>query len=110
MLGHVLRFTARYARRLSPLQHTIAVATAVLTTSPGIATSLLTPRLRGPAQTFHGPSEPLDPAYTPALPVDPAFRHHFRPTMVTDTAGRIAPELAADLAPAPAPAVMQVGH
>jgi hypothetical protein len=34
------------------------------------------------------------------MPVDPAFGHHFRPTMVTDAAGRIAPELAADLAPA----------
>jgi hypothetical protein len=71
-------------------------------------------RRQATAQTFHGPSEPLDPAYTPALPVDPAFRHHFRPTMVTDAAGRIAPELAADLAPvavpAPAPAVRQIGR
>jgi hypothetical protein len=100
VLGHAVRFSARYAGRLSRLQQTIAMASAVLTTLPGIATSPMKPRLRAPAQTFHGPSEPLDPAYTPAMPVDPAFGHHFRPTMVTDAAGRIAPELAADLAPA----------
>ena len=85
------------------MQHTIALANAVLTTFPGNATSPLKPRLRAPAQTFYGPTEPLDLAYTPALPVDPAFAHHFRPTMVTGAAGRIAPELAADLAPAAAP-------
>ena len=64
----------------------------------------MTPRPAATAQTFFGPTEPLDPAYTPVLPVDPAFAHHFRPTMVTGAAGRIAPELAADLAPVAAPA------
>ncbi|MGR3715579.1 MAG: B12-binding domain-containing radical SAM protein [Thermohalobaculum sp.] len=107
VLGHAARFGARYARRLSPLQHTIALASGVLTTFPGFATSPLKPRLRAPAQTFYGPTEPLDPAYTPALPVDPAFAHHFRPTMVTDTVGRIAPELAADLTPATTLAPLQ---
>jgi hypothetical protein len=114
VLGHAVRFSTRYVRRLSPLQQTIALASAVLTTLPNIATSPLTRRQTAPAQTFHGPSEPLDPAYTPAMPVNPAFTHHFRPTMVTDAAGRIAPELAADLAPvavpAPAPAVRQIGR
>jgi hypothetical protein len=102
--GHAVRFAARYARRLSPLQHAIALANAVLITLPGVATSPLKPRRRAPAQTFFGPTEPPDPAYSPALPVDPAFGHHFRPTMVTDAAGRITPELAADLIPASVPA------
>ncbi|MHA1528096.1 MAG: B12-binding domain-containing radical SAM protein, partial [Alphaproteobacteria bacterium] len=104
VLGRAARFAARYARRLSALQHTIALANAALTTLPGFATSPLKPRLRTPAQTFFGPAEPPDPAYRPGLPVDPAFAHHFRPTMVTDAAGRITPELAADLVPAPAQA------
>ncbi|MFQ5567952.1 MAG: hypothetical protein ACE5EU_16490, partial [Paracoccaceae bacterium] len=102
VLGHAARFSARYARRLSTLQHTITLANALLTTFPRFATSPLKLRLRAPAQSFFGPTEPLDPAYIPALPVDPAFAHHFRPTMVTDATGQIAPELAADLAPAPA--------
>ena len=89
------------------MQQAIALTNCILTTFPGFATSPLKPRLRAPAQTFFGPTEPLDPAYTPALPVDPAFAHHFRPTMVTDAAGRIAPELAADLAPATTTAPLQ---
>jgi len=43
VLSHAARFSARYARRLSPLQHAIAVANAVLTTAPGFATSPLIP-------------------------------------------------------------------
>jgi hypothetical protein len=108
VLGHAARFSARYARRLSPLQHSIALAFAVLTTVPGIATSPLTPRPRAAGQTFFGPTEPLDPAYTPALPVDPGFAHHFRPTMVTDATGHIAPDLAADLVREAAPASRRV--
>jgi hypothetical protein len=53
--------------------------------------------MRGPVKAFHGPSEPLDAAYTPVLSVDTAFAHYFQPTMVTDTAGRITAELAPDL-------------
>ena len=55
VLGHGLRFTSRYARRLSPLQHSMTAANAILTTFPGFATSPLSPRLRSPKLTFHRP-------------------------------------------------------
>ena len=97
VLRHAARFAARYARCLSPLQQQIALVNAVVTCAPGFATAPFAPRLRTPALTYHGPSEPPDPAYSPILPIDSALAHHFQPTYVTDGAGRIAPDLVADL-------------
>lgn len=99
VLRHAAAFSARYGRRLSRLQHVINLANAALTTLPGFATSPLRPRFRAPRQTFLGPTEPLSPAYRPPIPIDPAYRHFFTPTMVTDAEGRITAELAPDLAP-----------
>lgn len=97
VFAHAARFSARYATRLSPLQQLAAWAVPVLTTFPGFATSPLKPRLRRPRQTFHAPSEAIDPAYTPAFQLDPAFAHHYHPTRVTDDWGGIAEGLADDL-------------
>lgn len=102
VLAHLARFATRYARKLSPLQQAMAAATGVLTTLPNLATSpreLLRHRVE---PTFHGPTEPPDPAYQPMMPIGRAFARNFEPTMVTDREGRLAEALEPDLAPAPA--------
>jgi hypothetical protein len=108
VLAHTAGFLRRYARRLTPLQLTTAVANAALTCAPTVASSLM-PRLRRPPQTYYAPTEHLDPIYQPFMRVKAGFERYFRPTMITDGCGAISADVAADVAPAahatPAPAV-----
>ena len=97
---HSAGFLRRYARRLSPLQLTTAVGSAALTCLPSIASSPLSPWLRRPRQTYYAPTEYLDGFYQPAIPVRPDLERYFRPTLITDSDGGIAEDVAADLAPA----------
>jgi hypothetical protein len=97
---HSAGFLRRYARRLSPLQLTTAVGSAALTCLPSVASSPLSPWLRRPPQTYYAPTEHLDGFYQPAMPVRADLERYFRPTLITDSDGRIAEDVAADLAPA----------
>jgi hypothetical protein len=97
---HSARFLRRYARRLSPLQLTTAVGSAALTCLPTVASSPYSARLRRPPQTYHAPTEHLDAFYQPAMPVRNDLQQYFRPTLITDSEGRIAEDVAEDLAPA----------
>jgi len=92
-------FLRRYARRLSPLQLTTAVGSAALTCLPSFASSPFSSRLRRPPQTYYAPTEHLDGFYQPAMPVRADLERYFRPTLITDSNGRIAEDVAADLAP-----------
>jgi len=96
---HSAGFLRRYARRLSPLQLTTAVGSAALTCLASAASSPLSSRLRSPPQTYYAPTEYLEDFYRPAMPVRADLERYFRPTMITDSDGRIAEDVAADLAP-----------
>lgn len=99
VLRHMARFSVRYRRRLTAFQHLIAATNAVVAMLPGVATSPLKPQRHFSPLTFYGPTESPDPAYRPVISVDPAFEHHFHPTMITDRAGQITAELEEDLLP-----------
>jgi len=97
VFAHGLRFAAHHARRLSPLQHAVALASSVLTTFPGAATAPGKLWRKRPELTFYAPTEPDDPVYAPVMPVDPAFVRHFEQTRLTDWESAITSELAPDL-------------
>jgi hypothetical protein len=71
-----------------------------LTCLPTVASSPYSARLRRPPQTYHAPTEHLDAFYQPAMPVRNDLQQYFRPTLITDSEGRIAEDVAEDLAPA----------
>ncbi len=48
-------------------------------------------------RTFIGSSQPLDPVYQPAFPIDPRYRHYFKATMLTDKDGNLNEALHDDL-------------
>ncbi len=48
-------------------------------------------------RTFIGPTERLDPVYTPAFRIDSRYREYFKPTMLTNRNGELADELHHDL-------------
>jgi hypothetical protein len=98
---HVPAFLARYGRRLNRTQLTSEIVTAALISTRTFATSPGGRARRGVRPTYYGPTQPLDPLYTPLIPLPERFRDHFRPTMVTDAAGEMHADIAADLAPGP---------
>ena len=48
--------------------------------------------------TYVTTTQPLGPLYRPAFPLPGRFEDHFSPTMITDRAGRLEPEIAENLA------------
>ncbi len=96
--AHSAGFLRRYARLLSPVQLATAVASAALTCAPSIASSPLSPLIRGQRQTYYGPTEYLENLYRPAIPVRSDLEAYFRPTMITAPDGGIAEAVAEDLA------------
>jgi hypothetical protein len=97
-LTHAAKFAKRYRGTLEPLQLFAALLPTALICTEFAASSPLRPQLGRPRQTYYGPSEGLDPLYTPRFRVEARFRDHFRPTMITDAAGAPHPDIADDLA------------
>jgi hypothetical protein len=56
-------------------------------------------------RTYVTTTEPVGPLYKPSFPVPEQYRHHFEPTMVTDSEGRLHEALADDLGAAGRPQV-----
>ena len=97
VLRHVAGFMANYRGKLEPMQLYASVVTALLICTTSAASGPFQSPFRRHRPTFYGPTEELDPQYTPTMRVAEKFRRHFQPTMVTDAAGGLAPELIADL-------------
>jgi hypothetical protein len=102
----VTRFLGHYRRSLSPPQLAIAAMHGALLTMPDFVSA---PRGggRGGPRTYLSTTERLDPVYRPSLPVAERYRHLFEPVMLTDAAGRLAEDVAADLADAPPPNIVE---
>ena len=97
---HVVAFLGRYARHLDRTQLAAEIVTATLISTQTFATSPGRLARRGVRPTYYGPTQPLDPLYTPLIRVAEKYRDHFRPTMVTDEAAEPHADIMADLTPA----------
>jgi radical SAM superfamily enzyme YgiQ (UPF0313 family) len=94
-----LRFIRRYASHLSFAQMVIAQTNPALLCAPVLATSPKQWLARHVRRTHVSTTDVLDRVYRPAFRVESRYEHYFRPTMLTDSAGRITDELADDLLP-----------
>jgi hypothetical protein len=103
VLRHIWGFANRYRGRLDPLQFYVTVVTALLICTTSAASGPFQSPFRRRRSTYYGPTEELDPQYTPLMRVSEKFRAHFRPTMVTDAAGDLASDLIDDFGGAPPP-------
>ncbi|MDX1576517.1 MAG: radical SAM protein, partial [Kiloniellales bacterium] len=92
-LRHAARFAKRYRGALEPLQLFAALLPTALICTEFAASSPTRIQFARPRQTYYGPSEALDPFYTPRFRVDARFRDHFRPTMITDPDGAPHPDI-----------------
>ena len=98
VLRHARKFLRHYRGTLSPLQLYAAGLSGMLICTTSAASSPLQKPFRRTGQTYFGPTETLDEQYTPMIRVAASYEEHFRPTMVTDTTGGLAEDLAEDLA------------
>lgn len=98
VLRHAAGFMRNYRGKLEPLQLYASIMTALLICTTSAASSPFQSPFRRYRPTYYGPTEALDPQYTPSMRVAEKYRGHFRPTMVTDASGGLAPELIEDLA------------
>ncbi len=96
-LRHTGRFLRRYRGTMGPLQLYAAAMSGVLICTASAASSPLQNPFRRTGQTYFGPTETLDPQYTPVIRVAAPYEENFRPTMVTDGSGGLAEDLAEDL-------------
>lgn len=97
-LRHTGKFLRRYRGAMSPIQLFAAAMSGMLICTTSAASSPLQNPFRRTGQTYFGPTESLDPQYTPAIRVAACYEENFRPTMVTDGAGGLSEDLAGDLA------------
>jgi hypothetical protein len=94
----MLGFVRRYWRKLSPDSMRMVFGSALMSCAPRLNAGL--GLRKGPVpRTCVTTTEALDPHYTPAIPVDPKYRDHFRPTMITDADGALCEDLLPDLMP-----------
>lgn len=101
VLRHVARFVRLYRKRLDPLQLWAATVSALLITTTSAASGPLQWRRQRARPTYFGPTETLDPQYRPLMRLNEKYSGYFTPTMVTDAAGDLAPELIDDLGGGP---------
>lgn len=97
-LRHSIGFARRYKGILEPLQLYAALLSAALICTESFASSPGRIQRGWLKQTYYGPTELLDPCYTPMFPVPDRYRDHFEPTLITDANGDLHPDLADDLA------------
>ena len=96
-MRHLLEFGRRYRKTLEPLQlyATLLSGLFICTESfSGSPARLQRGRLH---RTYYGPTENLDPLYTPMIRVPSRYERHFLPTTVTDAHGELHADVAEDL-------------
>jgi radical SAM superfamily enzyme YgiQ (UPF0313 family) len=91
------RFLWRYRKSLGAAQALVSSVIAASIVAPAAVSNppLLFRRRR--RRTHISTTDRLDPVYHPIRRVAAGYAEHFRPTLVTDTAGRLNEQLAADL-------------
>lgn len=97
---HSLGFYKRYHSKLNIRQMVTALSPGLMLCAETLVTScgrigVKNKRVR--RHTHISSREPLDDIYEPAFCVDSCYEDYFKPTMVTDSAGFLAEELAEDL-------------
>jgi hypothetical protein len=97
-LSHSIGFVRRYKGVLEPMQLYASLLSAGLICTEFFASSPGRIQRGRPKQTYYGPTEVLDPCYTPMIPMPARYRDHFQPTLITDAEGGLHPDLADDLA------------
>jgi len=97
-LRHSMAFARRYYGVLEPMQLYASLLAAALICTEFFASSPGRRQTGRPKQTFYGPTEILDPCYSPSIPIAARYADHFAPTLVTDETGALHPDLADDLA------------
>ena len=97
MPGHMARFARRYRGTLEPLQLYAALLNGILIGTEFFASSPGRLQRDRPRQTYFGPTETLDPCYTPLTRIPPRYRDHFDPVLITDRAGALHADVAEDL-------------
>jgi hypothetical protein len=97
ILKQSIGFFRRYRSRLSRMQMIIAQANPALLCAPVLATSPTRWHQRRRRRTHVSSTDILGSMYQPAFRVESRYQRYFQPTRVTDSAGRIADELADDL-------------
>ncbi|MDH3241158.1 MAG: radical SAM protein [Alphaproteobacteria bacterium] len=97
-LRHSMAFARRYHGVLEPMQLYASLLAAALICTEFFASSPGRRQTGRPKQTFYGPTEILDPCYTPLVPIAARYADHFAPTLVTDETGALHPGIAGDLA------------
>ena len=98
-LRHSVGFARHYKGVLEPLQLYASLLSAALICTESFVSSPTRIERRRVKQTFYGPTEILDPCYTPMIPVAARYADHFKPTLITDHEGGLHPDIAEDLTP-----------
>ncbi len=101
-LRHALGFFKRYRRSFDLDQMVLASSNVAALCAPITSTGSGVFRGSRRDRTYVSTTDVLDRLYEPAFRVEPRFAHHFRPTRVTDSDGRLTEDVAPDLAEATA--------
>ena len=100
VLAHTVKFLRRYCGTLDALQIGGNLLNALLISTESFGSSPPHISLKKTRRTYFGPTEELDPFYSPMISVDKQYEDYFRPTFVTDHSGALHSELKDDLAQA----------
>lgn len=94
---HSLAFAKRYRKHFTRDQMIIGLSGGALIMAPLLATGPRRIGQRRVRRTHVSTTEPVDLFYDPAFRVDARFMSYFRPTMLTDSVGRIGEQIAEDV-------------
>lgn len=102
VMRHTAKFYRQYRKLLLGMNMTSNLFNSLMLCIPTLSTlggsgTLLKHHRKDTARTFIGSTEPLDLVYRPAFTIDSRYRHHFTPTMLTDSKGRLVEKLHPDL-------------
>jgi hopanoid C-2 methylase len=97
LIRHQARFLWHYRHSLSPTQKLLSSASMVSLFSPSTVSDPRNLLVRKCYRTHVSTTDRLDCVYTPRLPVDTRYAHHFEPTVITNAAGELNGELVDDL-------------
>ncbi|MDP6806022.1 MAG: hypothetical protein QF902_11955, partial [Rhodospirillales bacterium] len=96
-MRHMAGFMRRYRGTLEPMQLLGAMLSGILISTEFFASSPGRIQHGRPRQTYYGPTEVLDPCYTPLIRIPSRYRDHFDPVLITDRNGAPHPDVAEDL-------------
>ncbi|EIM30831.1 Fe-S oxidoreductase [Microvirga lotononidis] len=95
---HSFGFWRRYRRSLSVRQMTCLIANSARLCMPSLINNRRSPSLtHDETLTYITSSQPLGPLYQPLFALPEHLRQNFSPTMITDEAGEVHPDIAGNL-------------